>query len=107
MNEVKATAAHGLLERAFHLRENGTTVRIEMEAGVTTFLTMAYILAVNPLILSEAGVPLTFSIANGLALGFISYLLIKVLAGRAREVSPLVYVLAALFVLRYAYLGAG
>jgi adenine/guanine/hypoxanthine permease len=49
--------------------------------------------------------PLTFSIADGLALGFVSYPLVKVLAGRGREVNPLVYVLAALFVLRYAYLG--
>ena len=50
--------------------------------------------------------PLTFSIANGLALGFILYPLMKVLTGRWREASPLVYVLAALFVLRFAYLGA-
>jgi adenine/guanine/hypoxanthine permease len=58
-----------------------------------------------PAFLTIIGMPLTFSIANGLALGFISYPLVKVLAGRGREVSPLVYLLAALFVLRYAYLG--
>ncbi|HET7462202.1 MAG TPA: NCS2 family permease, partial [Longimicrobium sp.] len=46
------------LERAFHLRAHGTTVRTEVEAGLTTFLTMAYVLAVNPLILHQAGVPL-------------------------------------------------
>jgi AGZA family xanthine/uracil permease-like MFS transporter len=60
-----------------------------------------------PSFLTILAMPLTFSIANGLALGFIAYPLIKLLAGRAKEVSPLVYVLAALFVLRYAYLGAG
>lgn len=60
-----------------------------------------------PAFLTLVGMPLTFSIANGLALGFVSYPLIKVIAGRGREVPPLVYVLAALFVLRYAYLGAG
>jgi AGZA family xanthine/uracil permease-like MFS transporter len=60
-----------------------------------------------PSFLTIIAMPLTFSIANGLALGFIAYPLIKLLAGRAKEVSPLVYVLAALFVLRYAYLGAG
>jgi AGZA family xanthine/uracil permease-like MFS transporter len=60
-----------------------------------------------PAFLTLIGMPLTFSIANGLALGFISYPIIKVLAGRARDVSPLVYLLAALFVLRYVYLGAG
>ena len=44
-----------LLERAFHLRENHTTPRTEVFAGLTTFMTMAYILAVNPIILSAAG----------------------------------------------------
>ena len=44
-----------MLERLFHLRENGTTVRIEAVAGVTTFLTMAYIIFVNPVILADAG----------------------------------------------------
>ena len=43
-----------LLERLFGLTENGTTVRREMMAGLTTFLAMAYILIVNPLILSNA-----------------------------------------------------
>jgi AGZA family xanthine/uracil permease-like MFS transporter len=60
-----------------------------------------------PAFVTLIGMPLTFSIANGLALGFISYPLIKLVAGRGKEVSVLVYVLAALFVLRYAYLGAG
>lgn len=45
----------GYLERRFRLKENGTTVTTEITAGATTFITMAYILAVNPLILSEAG----------------------------------------------------
>ena len=45
----------GMLERVFHLRENGTTARTEIMAGVTTFMTMAYILAVNPAILSVTG----------------------------------------------------
>ena len=43
------------LDRIFHLRENGTTVRTEILAGITTFMTMAYILAVNPTIMSAAG----------------------------------------------------
>ena len=43
------------LEKVFHLRENHTDVRTEVLAGVTTFMTMAYILAVNPSILSAAG----------------------------------------------------
>lgn len=45
------------LERWFHLRERGTTVATELRAGVTTFLTMAYILLVNPQVLAAAGMP--------------------------------------------------
>lgn len=43
------------MERFFKLKENNTTVKTEITAGITTFMTMAYILAVNPSILSEAG----------------------------------------------------
>ena len=43
------------MEKFFELRERGTNVRTEIVAGVTTFITMSYILAVNPLILSAAG----------------------------------------------------
>lgn len=43
------------MEKFFKLKENGTTVRTEMVAGLTTFMTMAYILAVNPSILSASG----------------------------------------------------
>ena len=43
------------LERIFHLKENHTTVKTEVVAGITTFMTMAYILAVNPNILGETG----------------------------------------------------
>lgn len=44
-----------LLEKAFSLKENGTTVKTELLAGLTTFSTMSYIIFVNPLILSETG----------------------------------------------------
>lgn len=43
------------MEKFFKLRENGTNVRTEVVAGFTTFMTMAYILAVNPSILSASG----------------------------------------------------
>jgi AGZA family xanthine/uracil permease-like MFS transporter len=46
-----------LLERIFQLKENETTVRRELLAGLTTFATMAYVVVVNPRILSEAGMP--------------------------------------------------
>ena len=45
------------LDRFFKLTEHGTNVRTEVLAGVTTFLTMAYIIFVNPAILGDAGVP--------------------------------------------------
>ena len=44
-----------MMEKLFHLREHNTTVKTEVMAGITTFMTMAYILAVNPSILSAAG----------------------------------------------------
>jgi AGZA family xanthine/uracil permease-like MFS transporter len=44
-----------MLEKIFKLKENNTTVRTEVIAGLTTFMTMAYILAVNPSILSASG----------------------------------------------------
>ncbi len=46
-----------MLERVFHLSENDTTVRRELLAGLTTFMTMAYVVVVNPRILSETGMP--------------------------------------------------
>lgn len=60
-----------------------------------------------PAFLTMVTIPLSFSIANGIAFGFIAYTALKVFAGEYRRVSWLVYVLTALFVLRFAYLGAG
>ncbi len=62
--------------------------------GIAAFLTMTTI-------------PLTFSIANGLAFGFTAYTLLRVLRGEYRKVSWLVYVLTALFLARFYYLGHG
>lgn len=44
-----------MLEKLFQLKAHNTTVRTEILAGITTFLTMAYILFVNPSILGETG----------------------------------------------------
>ena len=44
-----------ILDKAFKLKERNTTVKTEILAGITTFMTMAYILAVNPSILADAG----------------------------------------------------
>jgi AGZA family xanthine/uracil permease-like MFS transporter len=60
--------AGGFLERRFRLAERGTTVRTEALGGVTTFATMAYIIFVNPAILSAAGMPFgAVAVATALA----------------------------------------
>ncbi|MBA2755396.1 MAG: NCS2 family permease, partial [Chloroflexia bacterium] len=48
-------AGDNLFERQFGLRDHGTTVRTEVVAGVTTFMVMSYIIAVNPGILALGG----------------------------------------------------
>ncbi len=60
-----------------------------------------------PAFLTMMAIPLTFSIGNGIALGFISYTILKVCRGEFRSVSWLVYLLTALFIARFAYLGNG
>jgi AGZA family xanthine/uracil permease-like MFS transporter len=57
-----------------------------------------------PAFLTIMAIPLSFSIANGLAFGFTAYAAIKLLRGKFREVNWFVYLLAALFVLRFIYL---
>lgn len=58
-----------------------------------------------PAFLTLVLMPLTFSITDGMAFGFISYSLLKLVTGRAREAHWLIYLFAALFVLRYAVPG--
>lgn len=57
-----------------------------------------------PGVVAALAMPLTFSIANGIAFGFVSYAAIKLLSGRPGEAGPAVYVLAALFVLKFIFL---
>lgn len=65
-----------MLERLFGLKAQGTDVRTEVLAGVTTFMTMAYIVVVNPAILGEAGMPVAaVAAATCLAAGFGSILM--------------------------------
>ena len=61
----------------------------------------------DPGFLTMMTIPLTFSIANGLAFGFTAYTLMKILRGKFREVNWFVYVLTALFIARFVYLGKG
>ena len=59
-----------------------------------------------PAFLAMVVMPLSFSITEGIALGFISYSVLKAGVGRAGDVHPFVHVCSVLFVLRYAFLGA-
>ncbi|XRP97612.1 NCS2 family permease [Methanocaldococcus sp. 16A] len=60
-----------------------------------------------PAFITLLTIPLTFSIATGLALGFITYPILKIFTGRWKEVHWLVYVLAIIFALRFVYLSGG
>lgn len=67
-----------MLEKTFHLKEHGTTVKTEILAGLTTFLTMAYILAVNPNILGtvmdRSGVFVATALASAIATFIMAFL---------------------------------
>ncbi|MDZ4333527.1 MAG: NCS2 family permease, partial [Pseudomonas sp.] len=56
-----------------------------------------------PVVVAALAMPLTFSIANGIAFGFIAWTLIKLLAGRWRELNPALVVLSVLFAIKLAY----
>ena len=58
-----------------------------------------------PAAVTALGMPFTFSIAEGIAFGFITYAALKLLTGRAREVAPVVWVIAALFLFKIVYIG--
>ncbi len=57
-----------------------------------------------PAYLSLVAMPILYSISDGIAVGIISYVIINACAGKAKKVSPLMYVLAVLFVLKYIFL---
>jgi len=59
-----------------------------------------------PAFITMLATPLTFSIATGLSLGLISYTIVKIAAGKFREITVLIWILTALFILRYVYLAA-
>ncbi|MFC0401011.1 NCS2 family permease [Paraburkholderia rhizosphaerae] len=61
---------------------------------------------VVPAALTALLMPFTYSIANGVAFGFISYAALKLLTGQARQVKLVVWIIAAVFLLRFFYLGA-
>jgi len=58
-----------------------------------------------PAIVTAITMPLTYSIATGIGLGFITYAVIKILSGRVAEASPAVVILAILFAIKFAVAG--
>ena len=58
-----------------------------------------------PAVVTVLMMPFTYSIANGLAFGFISYAVLKLLTGRARQVPWIIWLIAALFLFKFIYLG--
>lgn len=134
------------LDRPFHLKERGATVKTEVLAGLATFVTAAYVLAVNPSVMSATGMdsgaiftatapalvivgslmassvlsvdfddptesipaflclvgmPFCYSIVEGISLGVISYVCINLLCGKRGKISPMKYVFAVVFILKY------
>ncbi len=78
----------GAVGRFFRLREHGTTVRVEVLGGVTTFATMAYIIVVNPAILQFAGLPVGPSTVATILVAVFGCLLMGLYANRPLAVAP-------------------
>jgi adenine/guanine/hypoxanthine permease len=77
-----------MLERLFRLRARGTTLRREVTGGATTFATMAYIVVVNPAILSFAGIPTGPSTVATILVAVFGTLLMGLYANRPIAVAP-------------------
>ena len=80
-------------------------IKTEMLAGVTTFLTMSYILAVNPLILSDAGMDkgavFSATVISAVVATLVMAFYAKICLGEAKQLSIVMYILGVLFLLKY------
>ena len=77
-----------MIDRWFKIHERGSTVRTELLGGVTTFVTMAYIIVVNPAILSFAGIPTGPSTVATILSAVFGCVLMGVYANRPIAVAP-------------------
>jgi adenine/guanine/hypoxanthine permease len=59
-----------------------------------------------PAVVTALMMPLTFSIANGIALGFVTYAILKALSGRWSDLNPSVVIIAVVFILKFIFLDA-
>ena len=120
------SAFSAILEQFFQLVEHNSDIVTELRAGAVTFFNSSYIIFVQPAVLSSAGMDFgavmtatclasaigclimgfwtnyLIALAPGMALGFISYPLIKLFCDKAREVHWCIYLLAILFIFRYS-----
>ncbi|MBE5880694.1 MAG: NCS2 family permease [Lachnospiraceae bacterium] len=76
------------MEKFFKLKENGTNVRTEVIAGITTFMTMAYILAVNPSMLSAAGIDPTAALIATCLASFVGTMCMALMANYPFALAP-------------------
>ena len=76
------------MERFFKLKENGTNVRTEVIAGITTFMTMAYILAVNPNMLAAAGIDPTAALIATCLASFVGTMCMALMANYPFALAP-------------------
>lgn len=76
------------MERFFKLKENNTTVRTEVLAGITTFMTMAYILAVNPSMLAAAGIDPTAGLIATCLASFVGTMCMALMANYPFALAP-------------------
>jgi len=77
-----------MLEKIFKLKQAGTNVRTEVIAGTTTFVTMAYIIVVNPKILEAAGIPFGPSMVATIISAFFGTLVMGLYAKRPFAIAP-------------------
>lgn len=77
-----------MIEKMFHLQENQTTVRTEVIAGITTFMTMAYILAVNPNMLAVAGMDATAVLIATCLASFVGTICMALMANYPFALAP-------------------
>lgn len=80
--------SNSLFEKVFQLSENQTTVRTEILAGFTTFVTLAYIMLVNPLILKDAGMPVQATFAATCIASAVATLIMSLYANYPIAVAP-------------------
>ena len=77
-----------MIEKLFHLKKNNTNARTEVIAGLTTFMTMAYILAVNPTMLSAAGMDSTAVLIATCLASFVGTMAMALLANYPFALAP-------------------